>query len=147
MYGEVTSSPAGVAAGGLSECFRTCSAQFDPNTTVTLTATPIRHGAKFKDWSGAGAGGCGTEPTCVVNTGEADTAVTANFEVATVNVTVTKTGTGSGTVAHIGADEGLECGATCSRVFEEGFELGLEGDSRSGVGVRGLVWWWLLRLE
>ena len=68
VYGMVTSSPAGVDAGGIDECFRACSAQFDPNKTVTLTATPIRHGAKFLGWSGAG--GCDTEPTCVVNTGK-----------------------------------------------------------------------------
>src|SRR5947207_3379984 len=66
--GAVTSVPAGITCGA------TCSAPFDYNTAVTLTAVPAT-GSTFSGWSG---GGCiGTGP-CVV-TMTAATTVTATF--------------------------------------------------------------------
>jgi len=65
--GTVTSSPAGIA------CTTTCSANFDPGATVTLTATP-NQGAVFTGWGGA----CAGTGQCTV-TMNADLSVTATF--------------------------------------------------------------------
>jgi GH25 family lysozyme M1 (1,4-beta-N-acetylmuramidase) len=66
--GVVTTTPARFA------CSSTCSANFDPGTQVTLTATP-NAGAVFLGWGG----GCsGSDPTCTV-TMDGDRAVTASF--------------------------------------------------------------------
>ena len=65
--GVVTSSPVGIVCGD------TCSANFDPGATVTLTATP-NLGAVFTGWGGA----CGGTGSCTV-TMDADRSVTATF--------------------------------------------------------------------
>jgi Divergent InlB B-repeat domain len=75
--GTVTSSPARI------NCGATCSAGFAQNSTVTLTATPIGH-SKFTGWSGPDAGSCGTLPTCEVQIGTSDRAITATFAFATL---------------------------------------------------------------
>src|SRR5213079_2684458 len=54
--GAVASVPAGITCGV------TCSAPFDYNTAVTLTATPAT-GSTFAGWSG---GGCTGTSTCTV---------------------------------------------------------------------------------
>ena len=53
--GTVTSTPAGIA------CDTGCGARFNPNTTVTLTATPD-NGSRFLGWGGpcSGTGRCTT---------------------------------------------------------------------------------------
>jgi hypothetical protein len=73
--GTVTSAPAGI------NCGPSCSASFNINTMVTLTATPVA-GSTFTNWTGActGAGGCTV-------TMSAARAVTANFGVSTVTFT------------------------------------------------------------
>jgi Divergent InlB B-repeat domain len=65
--GTVTSSPAGI------NCGTTCSARFDPNTTVTLTARPDR-GSRFLGWGQA----CSGKTRCTV-TIDAAKSVTARF--------------------------------------------------------------------
>jgi Divergent InlB B-repeat domain len=65
--GTVTSSPAGI------NCGTTCSARFDPNTTVTLTAKPDR-GSKFLGWGQP----CSGKARCTVSLTSA-TSVTARF--------------------------------------------------------------------
>lgn len=71
--GSVNSVPSGIACTG-----GTCSAQFDYNTSVTLTAAPDS-GSTFTGWSGAcsGTGSC----TPVLN---GDKSVTATFTVASM---------------------------------------------------------------
>ena len=66
--GTVTSAPTGV------NCGSTCSAAFNYNQSVTLTATAAT-GSTFSGWSGEGCSGTGT---CVVTMSAART-VTANF--------------------------------------------------------------------
>jgi hypothetical protein len=66
--GTVTSSPAGI------DCGSACSAAFNANTTVTLTATPGL-GSTFQGWTGGGCSGTGA---CTV-TLAASTTVTARF--------------------------------------------------------------------
>jgi hypothetical protein len=64
----VSSAPAGI------DCGATCSADYDYNTAVTLTAT-ADPGSTFRGWSGAGCSGTGN---CVV-TMDAAKSVTAEF--------------------------------------------------------------------
>ncbi len=66
--GTVTSNPAGI------DCGATCSASFDHNAFVTLTAE-ANIGSTFAGWSGAGCSGTGT---CIVTVSEGNL-VTANF--------------------------------------------------------------------
>ena len=65
--GTVTSTPAGIYCG------TTCSARFDPNTTVALTARPDR-GSRFLSWQH----GCSGKGRCTIRLGGA-TSVTARF--------------------------------------------------------------------
>ncbi len=65
--GTVTSSPAGITCGTV------CSARFDPNTTVTLTAKPDR-GSRFLGWQH----GCSGKARCTVRLNSAKS-VTARF--------------------------------------------------------------------
>ncbi len=52
-YGLVNSVPAGLSCGA------TCSADFPPGTSVTLSAS-VAHGVTFEGWSGGGCWGSGT---------------------------------------------------------------------------------------
>ncbi|HVK78221.1 MAG TPA: DUF4215 domain-containing protein [Kofleriaceae bacterium] len=103
--GTVTSDPAGINCGG------TCTATFDEDTSVTLTATPGA-GSRFTGWSGSGCSGTGT---CTVVLSAART-VTANFELNTL--TVTKSGSGTGTVTSDVA--GINCGGDCTQDYDLG---------------------------
>jgi hypothetical protein len=66
--GIVTSNPIGI------DCGSTCSASFNYNTVVTLTAVPMSY-TIFVGWSGAGCSGNGT---CMVTMNEVKS-VTAIF--------------------------------------------------------------------
>jgi GH25 family lysozyme M1 (1,4-beta-N-acetylmuramidase) len=78
-------SPGGVVTTAPSRfaCSSTCSANFDPGTLVTLTATP--NGAVFLGWGGACSGTAGT---CTV-TMDADRSVMASFATDTTPPTAT----------------------------------------------------------
>ena len=65
--GTVTSSPAGI------NCGTACSARFDPNTTVTLTAKPDK-GSRFLGWQH----GCSGKGRCTITIDGAKS-VTARF--------------------------------------------------------------------
>lgn len=58
--GAITSSPPGI------DCGETCTANFDADAVVTLTATPTT-GTTFMGWSG---GGCSGTATCSATPGE-----------------------------------------------------------------------------
>jgi len=113
--GSVTSNPSGI------NCGQTCSASFDPNTLVTLTAT-VAANSSFAGWSG---GGCsGTNPTCIV-TLSASEKITATFT-ATQGapvLSVTRVGTGTGTVTS--SPSGINCGTTCKASFPLGTNVTL----------------------
>lgn len=65
--GTVTSNPAGI------NCGTACRARFDPNATITLTATPDR-GSKFLGWSQP----CSRKTRCTVSLKSAQS-ITARF--------------------------------------------------------------------
>jgi Divergent InlB B-repeat domain len=113
--GTVTSSPAGI------ECGSACAADFDHNSTVTLTGIRGLHSLP-PVWSGCDS--VNIEGKCLV-TMSAAKAVTATFNLepvyASYPLTVAKSGTGSGTVAG----NGIECGATCSAELLTGTEVEL----------------------
>lgn len=113
--GRVTSSPAGI------DCGATCSALFDAETLVTLTATPDGD-AIFLGWSGL----CPMGPTCSVLVSQA-ASVAAHFG---HSVTITRNGTGTVT----STPAGITCGATCSGTFEHGTTVTLAARTTNGSG-------------
>ena len=85
--GTVTSSPAGITCGAA------CSALFDQNTPVTLTATPDAT-STVTGWTGCDSA---SGHTCTV-TLTAATSVTVLFDRQPLPLTLQKAGLGSGTV-------------------------------------------------
>ncbi len=123
--GRVTSSPAGI------DCGATCSAAFDGDTGVTLTATPAV-GSSFAGWSGEGCSGTGT---CTVAMTQARN-VTATFApLQTFMLTLTKAGTGSGSVTSSPA--GIDCGATCAAAFNYNTSVALTATPALGSSFSG----------
>src|SRR5206468_6222361 len=68
--GTVTSSPPGI------DCGATCSASYNQNTPVTLTAAPAT-GSIFESWNSGDCSGVGPCPVTLVG----DTTVVARFTV------------------------------------------------------------------
>ena len=108
--GTVTSSPTGLsctrASGYVGYITGTCSSDFVPATTVTLTATPDAHSI-FTGWSGPACPGTGT---CAFTPSAGITTVTADFESATVGVSLASPVAGLvlGTVTS--SPGGISCG-------------------------------------
>jgi len=105
--GTVTSVPTGI------DCGATCTAPFDYNSTVTLSASPAP-GSAFAGWSG---GGCSGTAPCMIGV-SAPTQVTAMFTLLQYPLTVSKGGTGAGTVTSTPA--GISCGSTCMTNYDFG---------------------------
>jgi len=122
--GTVTSAPAGVNCGG------TCTAQFDYNTSVTLSATPTA-GSVFTGWSG---GGCSGTASCIV-TITAAASVTATFTLTTPSLTAAKAGNGSGTVTSNPA--GISCGIDCAQAYNYGSTITLTAAADVGSTFTG----------
>ena len=133
--GTVTSSPAGI------NCPGACSAEFNANTPVTLTAT-AGSTFTFMGWAGA----CSGTAACSV-TLSAASSVTATFAAPTNTsfpLTVNLAGAGSGTVTSNPA--GINCPTTCTAAFAAnsavsltatpatGFSFGSWGGACSGTG-------------
>jgi len=118
--GSVASSPSGISCG------TTCSADFAPNTQVTLTATAAAN-SSFAGWTG----GCsGTNPTCTV-TLNASQQVTAIFSTASSpTLSVIPAGTGTGTVSSNPA--GISCQPTCSANFLANTQVTLTATAAAG---------------
>jgi RHS repeat-associated protein/uncharacterized repeat protein (TIGR02543 family) len=95
------------------DCGATCSAVYDWGTSVTLAVTPAV-GSVFNGWSGACAG---TDTTCTVTMDQAQN-VTASFAPMQMSLTTAKTGSGTGTLTS--AQAGIECGASCSGLYDWG---------------------------
>jgi len=104
--GTVTSSPSGI------NCGATCQANFDYNTSVTLTAAAAG-GSSFAGWSGA-CSGSSTQCTVTMSQGQN---VTASFNVIPTEQTLTVNRAGSGTGTVTSNPSGINCGVTCSTGF------------------------------
>ena len=116
--GTITSNPAGI------NCGATCSANFNYNTVVTLTAA-ANTGSTFSGW-GSNCAGTGT---CSV-TMSAARAVTGTFTLNTYGLTVNRAGSGSGTITSNPA--GINCGATCSANFNYNTVVTLTAAANTG---------------
>lgn len=111
--GNVGSQPAGI------NCGATCSANYDTNTAVTLTATPAT-GQVFTAWGGDCTGAA---TTCSVTMSAART-VTATFNAPPpASFALAVTVTGSGVLRSQPA--GIDCGSTCSANFASGSSVTL----------------------
>jgi GH25 family lysozyme M1 (1,4-beta-N-acetylmuramidase) len=125
---EVTPPLGGSVTGAWIDCdggATMCSRLANPDTVVTLAATPDP-GATLLRWTGA-CSAAGAAPTCdVPMLGEKT--VSAKFG---YPVEVDDQGSGAGTVTS--SPQGLECGATCSALFAAGSTVTLtaEADSAS----------------
>jgi hypothetical protein len=114
--GTVVSNPAGIECGG------TCSAQFEENTKVTLTASPSA-GSLFLSWKGCETGGA-IGRQCTVTMDKAKTVV-AKF-ITAYDVTVNRVGSGLGKVGS--SPGGVLCLSNCESTtasFKEGVSVTL----------------------
>jgi Divergent InlB B-repeat domain len=124
--GNVSSNPVGI------NCPTTCSKNFDQNTSVTLTATPVA-GSSFAGWTGA----CTGLTTCSVTMDAAKT-VTATFNlIPKFALTVTKSSTGTGTGSISSDPAGIDCGSTCTSSFLQGKIVTLTASAASGSSFAG----------
>jgi List-Bact-rpt repeat protein len=119
--GTVASAPAGI------ECDSTCTATFDDASRVTLTATPAA-GYRFGSWSGCASV---TGNQCTVSLTD-DRTVTVTF-VAQRAANIQKTGAGSVTSNLAG----INCGTTCSALYDVSTPLVLSATAAPGYAFRG----------
>ncbi len=113
----LTVTPTGAGSGtvvsdtGGINCGAICTATYNINTQVTLTATSTL-GSTFAGWSGAGCSGIGV---CTVKV-DAIKNVTAGFNKVLFPLTVKIVGSG-----RVTSDiNGIECGAKCSENYSSG---------------------------
>jgi RHS repeat-associated protein len=101
-----------------------------PAVLVTLTATPAT-GSTFDVWTG----GCtGSASTCTVTMDQSQT-VTARFTLIPETLTTTKTGNGAGTIASL--QTGIDCGITCSALYDWGTAVTLAATPATGSTFTG----------
>ncbi len=113
--GNITSDPSGIICGAV------CSADFNLNAPVTLTATPDK-GFALDGWSGGGCSGTGT---CMVTMNSAQS-VTATFNQLAYTLSISKSGSGSGTVTS--TSSGINCGSSCSSSYAPGTNVTLSAN-------------------
>ena len=124
--GLVTSFPTGVSCGS------TCSAAFPSGTAVSLVATPAP-GSVFGGWSGACSGADSCNLTLTSNQ-----SVTALFNPAPApqsTLTISPAGSGTGSVVSI--PSGINCGPTCSAIFDNGTAITLIATPGTGSAFAG----------
>ncbi len=114
---------------GKINCGTLCTAEYDPNTQVTLEAK-ADPGSAFGGWGGACSG---MATTCQL-TMNADKSVTASFATG-VTLTVNKSGTGSGTVKS--NPPGIDCGSDCTEAYIKNTEVTLTATPDSDSAVSG----------
>jgi hypothetical protein len=122
--GTVTSSPAGI------NCGATCSAAYNAGTTVALAAAPAA-GSTFVGWSGTGC----TSGSVTVNANMSCTATFSPQSSQAFTLVVSTTGTGAGTITS--NPVGLNCGSTCSAVYNSGTIVALVATPAPGSTFTG----------
>ncbi|MDT5269639.1 MAG: hypothetical protein QOH49_1825 [Acidobacteriota bacterium] len=108
-------------------CGSKCSASYDMNAQVTLTAS-ANSGSVFTGWTGACAG---AQTNCTVSVNEALN-VTANFA-PLLNLVVKTAGSGSVT----SSPAAIDCGKTCSAKVTQGTRVTLTAAPAAGVKFTG----------
>lgn len=116
--GSVLSDPDGI------NCGTACDELYDGGSTVELTATPSP-GSIFTGWSGA----CSGPGSCIVTIG-ATNEVTATFTNNRFPLEVTLAGTGTGSV--VSNPGGVNCGTTCTALFDGGATVELTATPSAG---------------
>jgi hypothetical protein len=111
---------------GLINCGNDCSQTYSSGTQVSLSAA-AGGGSRFGSWSG----GCSGSGACNVTMNQ-DKSVTATF-IAQHQLSVTTDG--SGTVTSSPA--GIDCGATCSAVYDHGTSVTLNAAPATGWSFAG----------
>lgn len=125
--GTVTSDVAGISCGTNGS---TCSAHFKSGTTVTLTASPDS-GVPFGGWLGA----CSGTGSCVLRMTD-DKQVLAIFGTnPQLSVNVNNQDGGTGTITSSPA--GINCGSTCSALFDPESLVTLTATPAKGSGFIG----------
>jgi thermitase len=120
----VTVSRAGNASGSVAsnltgiDCGTTCTAVYNIGASITLNATKASNSAL--DWGGACANQSGNTCTIVM---DSDKSVLAQFEHIQYRLSVSLAGSGSGTVTSNGA--GINCGSSCSSIYDSGTSVTL----------------------
>lgn len=102
-----------------------CNSSYPSGTSLTIVATPAAT-SLFGGWGGA-CSGFGATSTCTV-TLNADSTVSAAFQLPTLSVVLAGTGTVTSNPA------GINCGATCSASFSKGTSVTL---TATGTGFGG----------
>ena len=116
--GTVSSSPGGI------DCGPTCAESFPRNSVVTLTAI-AGPGSRFDGWSD----GCTGQQGCAPLLSD-DLGVVARFSLARHRVAVHRGGVGVGRVDSI--PPGIDCGADCENLFDDGIQLTLVATPNPG---------------
>jgi hypothetical protein len=126
--GLVTSDVSGI------NCGSACTSSYNSGTVVTLTAAPDA-GSTFAGWTGGGCSGTGT---CVVTMSAAQSVTaTFNLSASSFTLTVSKIGTGTGVItSDVG---GINCGTTCSVIFDAGTVVTLTATPDSGIPFDGWI--------
>lgn len=122
--GLISSSPNGITCGSQ------CSAGYDTGTVVTLMAS-ANNGSSFAGWSGAcsGTGGCTV-------TLDAAKTVSATFTLNPIsNFSLTVINSGNGTV--VSSSSGINCGSSCSGIYNSGTIVALSAFPGTGASFVG----------
>ncbi len=128
--GTITSSPAGISCGA------DCSELYLGGTLVTLTRSAPITGTTFH-W----AGDCafrGTNATCALPL-NANAAVSADYSLQRLGLTVIKTGPALGTVTGLGG--AIDCGGDCAETLDYGTPVTLIATANSSPPLSEFVSW------
>jgi Subtilase family/Divergent InlB B-repeat domain len=114
------------------DCGTDCSEHYGNGSVVTLFALP-QPGSRLLAWDGAGCSGAGT---CTV-TMDVAKSVAAELELIPPSRTVTVSLQGPGAGGVTSSPAGIDCGAACSALFEQGEVVTLSASAAAGSDFLG----------